>query len=263
MLVSDFISSCSLVALHPLSPSTDATITGLTNDSREVTPGSLFIAIKGSASDGHDFISQALAAGAKTLLVQEFPNNLPDDIVVLKSPDVRKASSQLASHFYGNPSADLAVLGVTGTNGKTTTSFLIDSLMRTKFGRNGLIGTVCYDEGYGPQKSTHTTPDALKLQKSLAAMVENKCLGVSIELSSHGIEQGRTADLDLNVAVFTNLSQDHLDYHGNMENYYLAKKALFTQLGQQDHANKPAAIIGIDDIYGPVSYTHLTLPTIA
>jgi len=250
MLLSDLISASPLTALHPLTEATEAEISDLTLDSRTVQEGSLFIALKGSASDGHDYIPQAIAAGAKAILLQEYQEGIPAEVVVLKSPAVRQATSQLAAVFHGHPSDQLAVLGVTGTNGKTTTAFLIDSLMRAKFGRNGLIGTVYNDEGYGPVATTHTTPESIDLQASLARMVRNGCLGVAIEISSHGIEQGRTADLSVNAAVFTNLTQDHLDYHGTMENYYQAKKALFTQLGEQSAETNPTAIINVDDYYG-------------
>ncbi len=250
MLVSELLESSNFVSLHPLSQSHDAEISSITLDSRAVEPGALFIAIKGNASDGHDYIPQAIEAGATAILCQEFPKDAPENIVFLKSPDVRRGASQLAHIFYDYPSESLAVLGVTGTNGKTTTTFLIDSLMRAKFGKNGLLGTVWNDEGNGARKAELTTPDAISLHRSLANMVNNRCLGVALELSSHGIDQGRTADLTINTAVFTNLTQDHLDYHGTMENYYQAKKQLFIQLGQQDPQTKPCAIINIDDTYG-------------
>jgi len=113
-----------------------------------------------------------------------------------------------------------------------------------------MIGTVWVDEGKGTKPATHTTPDSIVLQESLSNMVENGCLGCAIEISSHGIKQGRTADLSVNTAVFTNLTQDHLDYHGTMEEYYQAKKGLFVQLGESDPAIKPCALINIDDSYG-------------
>ncbi len=250
MLLSDLLAACPLVSLHSLSKALDTEIAGITVDSRKVEPNTLFIATKGTASDGHDYIESAIKAGASAIMLEEYKPGIPDEVVVLKSPEIRLATSQLAATFYGNPSDKLAVLGVTGTNGKTTTTFLIDSLMRSKFGRNGMIGTVHVDEGKKAIEATHTTPEPVALQASLSRMVENGCLGVAIEISSHGIEQGRTADLSVNTAVFTNLTQDHLDYHGTMESYYLAKKGLFTQLGKQDPVTKPCAIINIDDNYG-------------
>jgi len=250
MLISELLVDCPLVILHPLSKASDVEVSHITIDSREVVEGSLFIAIKGSAVDGHEHITSALEKGAKAILLENYSEGIPDEVVILKSPNNRLASSQAASAFYGHPSDSLAVLGVTGTNGKTTTAFLMDALIRSKFGKNGMIGTVYIDEGDGAQEATHTTPHPVALQGSLARMVENGCLGVSIEISSHGIEQGRTADLSVNTAVFTNLTQDHLDYHGSMEEYYLAKKGLFTQLGNQEPSTKPCAIINTDDTYG-------------
>ena len=250
MQLSDLIADSSSTLTLVKGESTELEIVGLTTDSRAIEPGYLFIAIKGSSTDGHEYIPQAIEAGAVAVICESLPAGASDNIAFIKSTDIRRDTSRLATKFYENPSQDLAVLGVTGTNGKTTTAFLIDSLVRSKFGRCGLVGTVSIDEGDGPKPATHTTPDAISLQKSLAQMVKNHCVGVAIELSSHGIEQGRSADVAVNTAVFTNLTQDHLDYHGSMEEYYLAKKALFTQLGRQDPKQKPCALINIDDQYG-------------
>lgn len=250
MQLSDLIAQSPLTTLVTESSSGDLEITGLTSDSREVQAGSLFIAIKGAAMDGHDYIATAIEAGAAAILCERVPKEAPDEITILQSHEIRRAMSQLAAAYFGKPSQNLAVLGVTGTNGKTTTAFLIDALVRSKFGRNGLIGTVSVDEGNGPKTATHTTPDSIELQQSLRNMIDNGCVGVAVEISSHGIELGRTADMEVNTAVFTNLTQDHLDFHGTMENYYEAKKGLFTQLGKQDPATKPCALINIDDPYG-------------
>ena len=250
MNLKELISHSPLVSFLPCCEGKDPDIIGLTMDSRQVEAGWLYSAIKGTSSDGHQFIPAAIEAGAKVILCSHPPQDIPADVAIIISQDVRRATSQLAAHFYGNPSDKLAVLGVTGTNGKTTTAFIMDSLVRSKFGRCGLVGTVSVDEGKGPKIATHTTPDAITLQASLARMVENGCMGVAIEISSHGIEQGRTADMLVNTAVFTNLTQDHLDYHGTMDAYYLAKKGLFTQLGNQDPESRPCAIINIDDPYG-------------
>lgn len=251
MILSDVVNLSPLVSfVSPEQSGEGVKLEGITSDSRAVKPGYLFVAIKGSSSDGHDYISQALEAGAVALLCERIPSELEGDTLLLKSTNIRKALSQLAAAYYGFPSDNLAVMGVTGTNGKTTTSFLIDSLIRSKFDRCGMLGTVWVDEGTGTKPATHTTPDALSLQQSLRNMVDNGCIGVSMEISSHGIEQGRIADVKVNTAVFTNLTQDHLDYHGTMENYYQAKKALFTQIGEQDPALKSCAIINSDDTYG-------------
>lgn len=250
MKLSDLIKGSPLVSLLSCCAEKDPEITGMTRDSREVKAGMLYAAVKGTNTDGHQFIPAAIEAGAHAILCETPPADIPDHCAILTCNDVRRATSQLAASFHGAPSEQLAVLGVTGTNGKTTTAFLMNALLKEKFGKCGFIGTVSVDEGNGPQPATHTTPDSINLQRSLSKMVENGCLSVAIEISSHGIEQGRTADLEVNTAVFTNLTQDHLDYHGTMENYYRAKKGLFTQLGTQDPATKPHAIINVDDPYG-------------
>ena len=250
MRLSDLMAESSAALIIEGADNPELEVSGLTTDSRAVEQGYLFIAIKGTETDGHEYIPQAIESGAVAILCENPPSDIPEEIIILKSSDIRRDTSLLATAFYEDPSEDLIVLGVTGTNGKTTTAFLIDSLIRSKFGRCGMIGTVSVDEGRGPKPATHTTPDAISLQKSLAQMVENHCPGVAIELSSHGIEQGRCADLSVNTAVFTNLTQDHLDYHGSMEAYYQAKKLLFTQLGRQPAKQKACALINVDDQYG-------------
>ena len=226
-------------------------LTGLVDDSRKVEAGSIFVAVRGEVVDGHDYISQAIEAGA-AVIVAEQPavNELPDGVAWVVVPDTKSSLGVLADLWFSAPSVDLRVVGVTGTNGKTTTSFLLHEIMRNTLHRAGLIGTVRFDDGEVVKEATHTTPGAVELQRLLAQMRDNVCQGVSMEVSSHGLEQGRVAGTRFNVGVFTNLTQDHLDYHGTMEKYFASKKLLFHGMLSQEGKKTPTAVINIDDSYG-------------
>ncbi len=209
-------------------------VRGLCIDSRRVAPGDLFVALRGAVSDGHDYLDQAIALGAAALLVEELPDSLssrrssaPPIIAV---PDTRRALAPLAARFYGNPSEELDLVGVTGTNGKTSTTYLVESMWRAAGRAMGLIGTVetrFADETY---RSLNTTPESLELQQLLRAMRNRGITDVVMEVSSHGLEIGRTAGCRFRVVAFTNLTQDHLDFHSTMERYREAKLMLFREL---------------------------------
>lgn len=227
----------------------DREISALTVDSREVKEGTLFAAIRGEKVDGHDFIETARKNGASAIMAEQDVPELFRD-TWLRVPDSRKGIAEAADTYYGRPSDDLMVCGITGTNGKTTTAFLLHHLITEARGRCGLIGTVKYDTGLGPQPSTHTTPDWIALQRLLSEMRSNGCSGVAMEVSSHALQQSRVHGIRFDAALFTNLTQDHLDYHGTMEDYFMAKAAFFEHLTLQGGGKKPAAVINCEDTYG-------------
>lgn len=232
-----------------MSGSGEADITAICYDSRKAAGGSLFIAVRGNAADGHDFIDGALELGASAVLAEQpVPENCP--VPWVQVLDTRRAMSQVAAKFYDKPSGAMKVAGVTGTNGKTTTAFLLHHLLRTTWHRAGLIGTVHYDLGDEVVEASHTTPESPELQGLLADMAGRGCRGVVMEVSSHALEQKRPADVEFDAAIFTNLTRDHLDYHGTMEDYYEAKRELFAQLVQQPKKRGAVAVINIDDEYG-------------
>jgi len=227
----------------------DQVVTAITSDSREVVPGSIFVAISGSDVDGQKFIPQAIEKGA-CAIVSEIAPAADVKICWAHVPDARAAVAALACEWNENPSAEMKVVGITGTNGKTTTAFITHAIMKSVWMRAGLLGTVQVDDGEGIVPATHTTPGPVELQKFLRSMVDNACRGVALEISSHALEQKRTDGLQLDVAVFSNLSQDHLDYHGTMDSYFAAKRRLFELLENQAGNKKPTAVINLDDPYG-------------
>ena len=231
--------------------SLEAEISVLTASSREVVPGCLFAAIRGTTSDGHRFIPAALEAGATAILAETAPPpDLPATITWLHVPDSRRALATLASAINGDPWRDLIMAGVTGTNGKTTTAFLLHHLMKSGWHRAGLLGTILVDDGETIAPARHTTPGSLELSASLARMKDHCCRGVAMEVSSHGIHQGRIAAIGFDACVFTNLTQDHLDYHGTIEEYFQAKAAWFHALAADPLGKKPVAVINVDDSSG-------------
>lgn len=231
-------------------------ICDITEDSRTVMPGSLFIARKGEKADGKRFIPAAVQAGASAILTDDPSFALPPPgahgthgpVVLLAADDVPLAIAQLAERFYGNPSSKMTVIGVTGTNGKTTTTFLIHQMLNRLGVRCGLVGTVVIDDGTEVAPASMTTPPALELSRTLARMHEAGCKAVVMEASSHALHQRRVGGphaIGFNVGVFTNLTGDHLDYHGTMEDYADAKATLFA--GLPDGASGGVAIVNIQD----------------
>ena len=227
------------------------TLTALTDDSRQVTPGSCFVAVKGTQFDGHSAIDSAISAGAAAI-VAETPCPASAEqagICWVQVPDTHLADGLLMSAWHGCPSSQLVMLGVTGTNGKTTISYLTNAIFRAAWQKAGLIGTILYDNGAGRTPSHNTTPGCAELQSMLADMVKNGCRACAMEVSSHALHQQRTAGCGFRVGIFTNLTQDHLDYHGSMEEYYEAKKLLFTRMAESG-VPKATAVINVDDEYG-------------
>jgi UDP-N-acetylmuramoyl-L-alanyl-D-glutamate--2,6-diaminopimelate ligase len=199
-------------------------VRGLAYDSRSVRPGDLFFCVGGLRSDGHEFAGQALARGAAALVVER-PLGLGAPEIVVPSP--RAAMAELAARFYGDPSAELAVVGVTGTNGKTTTAYLVRALLEASGRRCGLLGTVKSVVGGEERPVERTTPEAIDLQADFRAMLDGGDRACAMEVSSHALELDRAAAIHFAAAIFTNISRDHLDFHGTMEDYFQAKRRLF------------------------------------
>src|SRR5216110_2909893 len=228
--------------------SLDREVESIAYDSRRVQSNTLFVAIRGEKSDGHQFVDQAIEQGASVIVAErEISSPRATCLVVDNS---RPALADLSAAFYGMPAGKLKMAAVTGTNGKTTTTFLIKHICEKAGMRCGLLGTVQYEIGDRILPAIRTTPEALDIQELLAQIVNAGGRAAAMEVSSHALAQDRTRGIEWNVAVFTNLTQDHLDFHETMENYFDSKAKLFTQLGSQEKKRKPVAIVNIDDRYG-------------
>jgi UDP-N-acetylmuramoyl-L-alanyl-D-glutamate--2,6-diaminopimelate ligase len=223
----------------------DLEISDLACDSRLVRNGDLFICIEGFKTDGHLYAPAALAAGAGALLVQK-EIDAPDGIAVMRVPDSRRAMAVVSSAFFGHPERKLAIAGVTGTNGKTTTTFLIESILKSASLEPGLIGTLHLHLGDEVRPVKNTTPESLDFYRLLEEMVRRDLKSVVMEVSSHALFLDRIYGCPFACAVFTNLTQDHLDFHKTLDNYFEAKRLLFRGLG----APAPPAVINIDDRWG-------------
>jgi UDP-N-acetylmuramoyl-L-alanyl-D-glutamate--2,6-diaminopimelate ligase len=235
------------LASSSVSGSLDKQVTRICYDSRRADSGSLFVAIRGERVDGHDFIAEAIDRGAVGVVSQkEGASHRVASVVV---DDSRAALARLAAAFYGEPSRKLRMIGVTGTNGKTTTTFLIKHLLQRANQRTGLIGTVSYEIGERILPAYRTTPESLELQELLAQCVDAGCAGVVMEVSSHALAQSRASEIDFDVAVFTNLTQDHLDFHHGMKDYFEAKARLFEGI-RPGRKKSGVGIVNVDDPYG-------------
>jgi UDP-N-acetylmuramoyl-L-alanyl-D-glutamate--2,6-diaminopimelate ligase len=222
-------------------------VAGIAYDSRRVTPGMVFVAIPGLKTDGHDFISGAIDRGA-TAIICEKNGFISARVAKIKVADARAALACAAAAYYQHPSKKLRVIGVTGTNGKTTVAFMVKQMLEAAGVNSGLIGTVRYEIGERVIPAQRTTPEALEIQQMMAQMIRADCQACVMEVSSHALEQKRVCGVAFDVGIFTNLTQDHLDYHGTMENYFAAKSRLFAALS--DGMKKAGAVINIDDAYG-------------
>ena len=234
--------------LHPITNyvlGENPDITSLENDSRKVQKGSLFICIKGFTVDGHDYAETAAKNGAAAILAEE---KLTINIPVILVKDTNRAMAVLADAFYGHPTKKLKLIGVTGTNGKTTTSHLIEKIFSKANIKTGLIGTMYTKIADEIIEAKNTTPDSLTLQKNFSKMVRSGVNLAVMEVSSHALDLGRVHGCDYDCAVFTNLTQDHLDYHRTMDDYLRAKGLLFSQLGNTFNPLKPKfAVLNADD----------------
>lgn len=216
-------------------------------DSRKVVENSLYAAVKGTVSDGHSFINSSVEKGATVIVCEDLPETLNENITYIKVKDSSKTLGQLASNFYGNPSEKLDLIGITGTNGKTSTTTLLFDIFKNLGFQSALISTVEYRIGDEVIPSTHTTPDVIRLNQILAKAVEMGCQYAFMEVSSHGIHQNRAEGLHFKVAGFTNITHDHLDYHKTFDEYLKTKKRFFDEL-----SSEAIAITNIDDKNGNV-----------
>ena len=228
-------------------PKEEVNVSSVNIDSRLVQEGGMFIAIKGTQADGHAYIPAAEEKGATAIVCEEMPEKQNPAVAYVVVPDAQAVAGKLATTFYGNPSQSLKLVGVTGTNGKTTIATLLYDLFREMGHKCGLLSTVCnYIDGEA-YPSTHTTPDAISLNRLLAQMVEAGCEYAFMEVSSHALAQERVGGLEFAGAIFTNLTRDHMDFHETMENYLKAKKSFFDNLPRNAFA-----ITNLDDKNGPV-----------
>lgn len=254
------------IPLLATSGSMDTDITNLTMDSRTAGPGSLFVAVRGTVSDGHRYIETAVGQGAVAVLCEELPTATDEGVAYVQVPDSARALGFVAANFYGQPAQKLKLIGVTGTNGKTSVATLLFRLFRALGYRCGLLSTVQNQINDQVMAATHTTPDAITTNQLLTQMLTHGCTHVFMEVSSHAVVQERIAGLTFAGGIFTNITHDHLDFHGTFDNYIRAKKGFFDQL--------PAlafALTNVDDKRGLVmlqntaarreSYSLLTLAT--
>ena len=245
MKLNDIIKETKVTSING---SVDRNIHGLQYDSRRVEQNDVFFAWKGKKTDGHQHIPDVVSRGAAAVVLENprfIEKNGPTFIEV---PNARRAMATMSASFFGRPDKSLKMIGVTGTNGKTTTTFILKHLLSEPKVPVGLIGTVRYEVGDRILPASRTTPESLDLHALLAQMKAANCRAAVMEVSSHAMDQGRVEPIDFQIGVFTNLTQDHLDYHESMENYFLAKALLFTNL---DRAEKPGiAVINADDEYG-------------
>ena len=228
--------------------SVDRPVENIAYDSRRVQRHTMFVALRGEKTDGHQFIGHAIDKGASVIVAEQEQKD--QRVTSLVVENTRTALADFSATFYGNPARKLKLAAVTGTNGKTTTTFLIKHICENAGLRCGLIGTVRYEIGERILPAIRTTPESLDLQELLGQIANAGCKAEAMEVSSHALAQERTRGIEWNVAVFTNLTQDHLDFHGTMENYFEAKARLFTGLPGQKQTTKPVAIVNIDDRYG-------------
>lgn len=240
----DILYKVNLISIHG---TMDKQIHAIVFDSRKMVENGVFVAVRGVQSDGHQFVEKAILTGAVAVVCEVLPEKLVPQVTYLQVKDSSVALAYMATNFYENPSTELSLVGVTGTNGKTTTTTLLHKLFSDFGHKVGLLSTVVNKIGEVEIPSTHTTPDPVELNRLLREMVDAGCSYCFMEVSSHAVHQHRITGLDFKVAMFTNITHDHLDYHKTFRDYILAKKAFFDNLSS--HA---VAIVNIDDANGEV-----------
>ena len=223
----------------------DPEVRGIAYHSQRVREGDVFVAVKGAASDGHHFIHEAVKRGASAVIAEKRPAE-PTVVPIVVTADTRKALAQISAEFFGHPSREITLVGITGTNGKTTTSFLLESIFKEAGKKVGVIGTINYRFGHEKLTAPTTTPQSYDLQQLLRTMVEKGIEYGVMEVSSHALDQERVAACHFDVGVFTNLSPEHLDYHEDMQQYFAAKKRFFHDTLAQTQKD-PYAVVNVDD----------------
>lgn len=239
----------------------DVVIKDVTADSRVCKPGSLFICLRGATVDGHKFLQKAVASGAAAALVEELPAEIPEGVTLLLVPDTREAMELITPFFFDYPGKKLRMIGLTGTNGKTTTTNIIRHILRKAGYKVGLIGTINIMIEDQVTVSHNTTPDVVDLQKVLYSMVEAGCDYCVMEVSSHALALKRVAGIEYDCAALTNITQDHLDFHKTMENYRDAKGLLFEGLARGEKQNKHA-VLNMDDASSPIIRARTEVPVL-
>jgi UDP-N-acetylmuramoyl-L-alanyl-D-glutamate--2,6-diaminopimelate ligase len=242
--LTDILKGCNILKT---AGSTEIQITGISFDSRYIEPGYLFAAVRGTSADGHQFINQAIEKGACAVLCESMPAELQTGVVYILSDNSSGSLGIMVSNFYNNPSGSLKLIGITGTNGKTTTATLLFNMFRKLGIKAGLLSTVRNYVNETAIEATHTTPDTLQINQLLAKMVDAGCEYVFMEVSSHSVVQNRISGLCFSGAVFTNITHDHLDYHKSFDEYLHAKKRFFDELDESAFA-----LTNIDDRNGKV-----------
>ena len=241
MKLADLLSS---ISIENVRESSALDVKGVTVDSRAVEPGFVFVAIAGQTTDGHRYIGEAMKRGAIAVVSEKAPEQ--ESLVWVRTPDARHAAGLLAASFLGHPSRQLSLVGVTGTNGKTTTAFLLDAVFQSLAPPSAMMGTVVHRVGSVSRPARHTTSESPELQSFLRSSVDDGCRFGVLEVSSHGLALSRLAGTEFECAVFTNLSRDHLDFHRDMEDYFAAKRLLF----ERHLRTAGTAVVGLDDNYG-------------
>ncbi len=235
------------VAIRSVVGATDREVSDVQVDSRKIKPGSVFVAVRGSATDGHEFIEKAVANGAIAIVCEEMPAKKQEEVVYVQAENSAAAAGIMAHNFFGKPSEKLKIVGVTGTNGKTTIATLLYKLFTVLGYKSGLLSTVDNHIGDRIVPATHTTPDAVSLNQLLRQMVDEGCTHVFMEVSSHALHQHRTAGLYFTGGIFSNITHDHLDYHKTFDEYIRVKKSFFDSL-----PSEAFAISNADDKRGEV-----------
>lgn len=226
----------------------EVVIEDLAHDSRKVVPGTLFVCLPGAKTDGHDYIMQAYRQGAAAILAEKDIDNIPQDLTIIKVANTREAMMIVAPYFFEYPSCKLRMIGITGTNGKTTSTYLIKSILQQAGFKVGIIGTIQNSIGDRILPAQNTTPDVIDLQRLLAEMAQADMDYVVMEVSSHALALNRVAGCEFDIGIFTNMTRDHLDFHVTFEKYLEAKTKLFQLLGNGENRKEgKAAIINIDD----------------
>ena len=240
----------------------DLEIKGLTNDSRAVKKGDLFVAVKGDNQDGHRYLAHAVQRGAHALVVEN-AERVFRGVTVVRLPDTRAALSELAARFYRYPARDMNLIGITGTNGKTTTSYLLESILKEAGRKVGVIGSISYRFGGKSLRASLTTPESTDLMRIIREMRDAGVTDIIAEVSSHSLDQGRTRGLNWSRAIFTNFSRDHLEYHSTMEEYFKAKSLLFDSLGEDKERDQVKAVVNMDDPKGKVLARITKVPVVS
>ncbi|MBP7605143.1 MAG: hypothetical protein KBA15_14545, partial [Spirochaetes bacterium] len=239
--------------VSPAAGDAGVVISSIEYNSAGIVPGSLFVAIEGTQSDGHSYVRDAVARGASAVVVSaaraaEF-GDLAGKAAVLASPDTRRALSALSSAFFGAPSSGMLVIGVTGTNGKTSITYMLESILKEAGREVGVIGTINYRWKGGEVPAPNTTPESRDVQAMVRAMADDGVDALVMEVSSHGLKLGRVDDVEFDAGIFTNLTRDHLDFHLTFEDYFASKLLLFDLVGRSGKGRR-AGIVNCDDEYG-------------